>query len=275
MYTNNTRQLIITADDCGLSEGINTSATDLYHQGLLTTATILMNFPAVEHAIHTFQQVPHLQLGVHLNLTDGYPLTNISPQIGLTAGDGHFQSRTVLYPRAVFPTDDWLTTAEAEMAAQIEAFIAYTGRQPNHLTTHMHFHILPSLRTLVLQLAERYGVGWVRAFETTSTVIPFNFLVQEPAELFHPDNLKITPDYIISLQAWLNQEPERLIQTMLGLTGLIEIVVHPDDAEDVTYPADMKHRPNARAKERDYLLRLGVALAPHRHLFTIADPTTP
>ncbi len=272
MQPNLTRQLIITADDCGLSEGINEAAVTLHNQGILTTATVLMNFPAVDHAIQTFQKMPSLRLGVHLNLTDGYPLTDIAPQSGLTIGDGHFQSRTLLYPRAMFPTSDWLDNAEAEMVAQIEAFIDYTGRTPDHLTTHMHFHILPSLRALVLRLAEQYNVGWVRAFETSSTVIPFNFLIQEPTELFHPDNLKITPDYIISLQAWLNQEPERLVQTMLGLSGLIEVVVHPDDAEDITYPTGMKHRPDARAKERDYLLRLAAAMEPHRNQFVIGDP---
>jgi len=267
-----TRQLIITADDCGLSEGINEAALDLYQRGLLTTATVMMNFEATEHALGLFEREPGLRVGVHLNLTDGYPLAALEPTDGIIGADGRFHSRTVLFPRAVFPANNWLGSARAEMVAQIEAFREMTGHRPDHLTTHMHFHILPSLRALVLDLAEEYDIVWVRAFETSSTVIPFNFLVQEPAELFHPDNLRITPDYIASVQAWLPQDPDRLLQTLRGLNGLIEIVLHPDDPEDTTYPEAMSHRPDERARERDYLLRLAESMQDCRDDFQIADP---
>jgi predicted glycoside hydrolase/deacetylase ChbG (UPF0249 family) len=268
------RQLIITADDCGLSEGINAATCDLHRMGLVTTATVMMNFASAPHALESFTVFPSLNVGVHLNLTDGYPLTDIDPATGLTHNDGRFQSRTSLFPRAMFPTDAWLSAATFEMQAQIESFIAQTGYRPDHLTTHMHFHILPSLREAIFGLADQYGIEWVRAFHTNSTVIPFNFLVQEPAELFRPDNLKITPDYIASIQAWLNQEPERLVETIMGLNGLIEIVVHPDSLEDATYPNHMNHKPEARAREMDYLLRLGDALQPYIGNFQIADPAT-
>jgi predicted glycoside hydrolase/deacetylase ChbG (UPF0249 family) len=267
-----TRQLIITADDCGLSEGINETALDLYERGLLTTATVMMNFEATEHALGLFQDVPGLRVGVHLNLTDGYPLTAGTADNGLIQSDGRFQPRTVLFPRGVFPANTWLDAVREEMVAQIETYHAMTGRLPDHLTTHMHFHILPSLRGLVIELAEEYGIQWVRAFETTSTVIPFNFLMQEPTELFHPDNLRITPDYIVSIQAWLSQEPARLVQTLRGLNGLIEIVLHPDDPDDATYPADMNHKPSERARERDYLIRMVACMADHEDAFTLGDP---
>ncbi|MEO0561832.1 MAG: ChbG/HpnK family deacetylase, partial [Chloroflexota bacterium] len=269
----NTRQLIITADDCGLSEGINAATRDLHRSGLMTTATLMMNFSAVSHAVHTFREVPTLKTGVHLNLTDGYPLSDIDPASMLVQSDGRFQSRTVLFPRAIFPNAAWLAAVEGEMTAQIEAYIHQVGRKPHHLTTHMHFHILPSLRDLVLGLAQRYEIEWVRAFETSSTVIPYNFFVQEPTELFRPDNLKITPDYIVSAQAWMNLSPQRLVDTLLSLNGLIELVVHPDDPEDATYPVEMNHRPDERARERDYLLRFAEAMAPHAEAFVIADPS--
>ncbi len=273
MTQNNHRQLIITADDCGLSEGINQAAYDLYQRGLLTTATMMMNFSAIDHALRLFRQAPRLNLGVHLNLTDGYPLTDIPPQAGLTQADGRFQPRTVLFTRSVFPSDIWLQAAEAEMNAQVESFIQHMGYPPQHLTTHMHFHILPALRYIVLDLADHYAIQWVRAFETTSTVIPYNFFVQQPAELFRPDNLKITPDYIASVQAWMNFQPDQLVKTMMGLNGLIELVVHPSLDEDTTYPAEMAYKPLARAKEMAFLLQLAEAMQPHTSAFEIRDPS--
>ena len=266
------RQLIITSDDCGLSEGINQTVHDLHTEGVVTTATLMMNCDATEHAVDMLQQTPTLRAGVHLNLTDGYPLTRVKPDVGLTFPNGRFQPRTLLFPRALFPSIDWLASVEAEMVAQIESFVELTGRKPSHLTTHMHFHIVPSLREIVLRLADDYQIDWVRAFKTSSTVIPYNFWVQEPAELFHPDNLKITPDYIVSIQAWMPQEPARLVETLMGLNGLIEIVVHPDSPDDHTFPGDWSHKPDARAREMDYILRFVDAMHDYDNNFTIHDP---
>jgi predicted glycoside hydrolase/deacetylase ChbG (UPF0249 family) len=266
------RQLIITADDCGLSEGINTTALHLHQSRLLTTATVMMNFPATEHALLMLADTPTLHGGVHLNLTDGYPLTDIDPSCGLIIADGRFQSRAALFARAMFPTDGWLLAVEREMHAQIDAYRRRVGRSPEHLTTHMHFHIIPSLREVVFRLARQFRVEWVRAFQTSSTLIPYNFLVQRPSELFHPDNLKITPDYIASVQAWMALDPAQLVQAMIGLDGLIELVVHPDTPDDDSYPADMNHPPAARDKERDFLVRFGAALDAHEGTLVIADP---
>lgn len=266
------RQLIITADDCGLSEGINNAARDLHHAGIVTTATVMMNFPATEHAVEMLHATPTLRAGVHLNLTDGYPLTDVAAGAGLTLTDGHFQPRTLLFPRAMFPVPAWLSAVEAELVAQIEAFIAWTGQQPEHLTTHMHFHVIPALRKLVMSLAEQYSVPWVRVFQTSSTVIPYNFWVQEPEQLFHPDNLRMTPDYLTSVQAWLQQHPERLLDTLRHLNGVTEIVVHPDTADDATYPDDMSHRPAARQKEMDYILQFADLLNGDATDFVIRDP---
>jgi predicted glycoside hydrolase/deacetylase ChbG (UPF0249 family) len=266
------RQLIITADDCGLSEGINNAARDLHLAGIVTTATIMMNFSATEHAVQMLHDTPTLRAGVHLNLTDGYPLSNVSGGVGLTLSDGHFQPRTLLFPRAMFPAAGWLEAVEAEMVAQIEAFIALVGHKPEHLTTHMHFHVVPALRKLVLDLAKRYDVPWVRVFQTSSTVIPYNFWVQEPEQLFHPDNLRMTPDYLTSVQAWLQQEPVRLIDTLRRLNGVTELVVHPDTADDPTYPAEMNHKPAVRKKEMDYVLQLAELLDSDQTDFVFRDP---
>ncbi len=272
MHNHATHQLIVTADDCGLSEGINNSAYELHQAGIVTTATVMMNFPAADHALYMLSQTPTLKGGVHLNLTDGYPLTDVTNGAGLALADGRFQPRTMLFPRAMFPAQNWLEAVEAEMVAQIESYIAQAGRKPDHLTTHMHFHVVPSLRKLVLRLGERYGVSWVRVFQTSSTVIPYNFFVQAPEELFHPDNLRATPDYLTSIQAWLQQDPASLLDTLSRLGGVTEIVVHPDTADDATYPAEMSHKPQERAREQEYILQLADMLWDSETPFVLADP---
>jgi len=266
------KQLIITADDVGLSEGINQAAHQLFCDGILTTVTMLMNFEATEHAMQLLGASPGLKAGVHLNLTDGYPLTDVPDGIGLTLSDGHFQPRTLLFPRSLFPSDDWKTAAEAEMKAQIEAFIAQRDQLPNHLTTHMHFHIMPSLREMVFRLADNYGIPWVRVYQTSSTIIPYNFWVQQPDQLFQPDNDNMTPDYLTSVQAWLTQDPSFLVKTLRSLTGMTEIVVHPSIEVDDTYPIEMSHPPQARFVEVGYIRQVVDLLREDEANFVISDP---
>jgi len=265
-------QLIITADDCGLSEGINDTTYQLHMDGIVTTATVMMNFPATQHALDMVASTPTLCAGVHLNLTDGFPLSNISPDSGLVFADGRFQPRTLLYTRALFSAPQWQEAVQQEMTAQIETYMQLSGKTPEHLTTHMHFHVVPSLRNMVLDLATQYNIPWIRVFQGSSTVIPFNFWVQEPDELFHPDNLRITPDYLTSIQAWLLQEPKTLIATLAKLNGVTEIVVHPDVDPDDSYPVDMKHTPEERAREHDYILRLHELIVTSDNAFNVADP---
>lgn len=268
--TSPTHQLIITADDCGLSEGINNAARALHIEGLLTTATVMMNFSATAHAFEMLANTPTLCAGVHLNLTDGAPLSTVDATCGLVQSDGYFQGRAGFFRRMLFPSTALLAAAETEMRAQIEGFIRAWGRPPLHLTTHMHFHILPPLQQIIFRLAAEYRVEWVRAFQPSSTLIPYNFLLQEPSELFHPDNLKLTPDYIASVQAWMSQDPVHLYNTLGELKGLTELVLHPATPNDPTYPAHMKHPPAERAREQDYLLRLATHL--QRGKIHIADP---
>ena len=240
----------------------------------MTTATVLMNFEATDHAMNMLADAPTLKAGVHLNLTNGYPLTDVPDGSGLTLSDGRFQPRTLLFPRALFPSEEWRYAARQEMVAQIESFIAQYGKPPDHLTTHMHFHILPSLREMVLELAQDYGVPWVRVYQTSSTVVPYNFWVQQPDQLFHPDNDNMTPDYLTSVQAWLSQQPAQFVDTLRGLSGVTEIVVHPDTIDDPTYPAEMSHLPEARAAELDYIQRVADILHDDETDFVIADPAS-
>ncbi len=44
-------ELIFTADDCGLTEGINQTVYDLHQQGVISAASVMTNFPAHEHAL--------------------------------------------------------------------------------------------------------------------------------------------------------------------------------------------------------------------------------
>src|SRR5437762_4661691 len=81
------KPLIVTSDDCGLSPGINLATLDLHAQGIVSSASVMTNFPSTQHALELFRAYPSLSVGVHLNLSEGAPLTHSA---SLTGRDGRF-----------------------------------------------------------------------------------------------------------------------------------------------------------------------------------------
>ncbi len=258
---------MITADDCGLSEAINDAAVALHRQGIVTAASVMTNFPATQHALALFRQHPALEVGVHLNLSDGFPLTAIPPNSDLTRSDGQFRDRYVLLARGLLPPQALLTLARAELRAQIDVLLA-AGFAPAHLTTHCHFHALPALRDLVYSLADEYGVGWVRATDYRATSLPFNLLLDKASRASHPHAFQV-PDYLVSLKQWLEKPAPELLSELLSLGGTVEIVLHPGAKHDATFPPEVRYTPAERYKEVVYIEQLHRLLRHGQHNIVI------
>ena len=175
------RKLIITCDDCGLSEGINLATLELYRKGLVISPSVMMNFAAARHALDLFAAYPALEIGIHLNLTEGFPVVNTPSPSQLIRGDGRFRDRSTLWYQALLAQPIFLEQAKIELTAQMERFIQF-GLRPAHITTHTHFHLFPALCRVVEQLARDFSIPWIRAHRLQSTVLPFNplFYAEKP-----------------------------------------------------------------------------------------------
>src|SRR5208283_3639702 len=63
-------QIIVNADDLGLSAEVNEAIFRAMEAGVITSATMLSNGPAVIPAARMLHRFPHCSFGVHLNLTE-------------------------------------------------------------------------------------------------------------------------------------------------------------------------------------------------------------
>jgi len=247
-------ELIITADDCGLSEGINQATLDLYQQGYVTSASIMSNFPAHRHAFELFRSYPDLDIGAHLTLTDGNPVTDDIPDYSpLINSSQEFHNKFNLFSRLLLPSDETMLWIRHELEAQLRRFVT-ADIQPQHITTHHHFHTIPALRKIVYELALRYKVKWVRAHEFRATIAPYNVF---------PDSQTLAgnfpfeiPSFISPLRSWMGRTVVEYADRVLALDGTVEIVVHPDTADDPTFPTSVEYGASERADERAYLIAL-------------------
>src|SRR5271156_6231907 len=65
-------RLIINADDFGRSASINQAVIRAHREGILTTASLMVNEPAFDDAVTLAKEHPRLGVGLHLTLLCGH-----------------------------------------------------------------------------------------------------------------------------------------------------------------------------------------------------------
>src|SRR5246127_5926014 len=67
------KNLIVNADDLGWTEGVNRGILEAFHNGIVTSTSLLANGAAFAGGMEAARSAPGLGVGVHLNLSDGLP----------------------------------------------------------------------------------------------------------------------------------------------------------------------------------------------------------
>jgi predicted glycoside hydrolase/deacetylase ChbG (UPF0249 family) len=149
------KRLIINADDLGHPEGSVPAIIALYEAGIVTSTTAMTNQPNWPEAATYLREHPGLGAGVHLVMNEGGPVLPIEQVRSLVDAQGCFRDGPALLRRYGRLR---LRELKAEWRAQIEKFIADTGRQPDHLDLHCHYpYVFPAWFRVSLKLAEEYG----------------------------------------------------------------------------------------------------------------------
>ncbi|MHC4623688.1 MAG: carbohydrate deacetylase [Planctomycetota bacterium] len=155
------RTIVINADDFGLCEGVNKAVAQAHTDGVLTSATIMANMPAAAEAVEIAKKMPTLGVGVHLNLTDGQPLSQRDAARPLLDAAGRFACSPAKLAFLSLAGPKSRNAIRTELAAQIQWLID-RGIKPTHLDSHKHFHAFPVLFSIVCQLAGRLGIPAIR-----------------------------------------------------------------------------------------------------------------
>ena len=154
------RLLIVNGDDFGISEGVNRGIVEAHRRGVLTSATIMANLPALEHAVRLWREHPTLGVGIHLNLTRGAPILPPGRVPTLVGPEGCLLGLKRLLTRMSLGRID-ARQVESELCAQVEK-VMEAGIRPTHLDSHHHVHAHPFLHQIVVRVALRYGIRGVR-----------------------------------------------------------------------------------------------------------------
>jgi predicted glycoside hydrolase/deacetylase ChbG (UPF0249 family) len=134
------RRLIVNADDLGRSAGVNRGIIDAVERGVVTSASLMVRWPAAVAAADWARDHGDLSLGLHVDLGEW----------AYTAGEW----RTVY--EVVDATDASAVAVELEW--QLARFVELVGRPPVQLDSHQHVHRDAPVRDLLVDIADRLGV---------------------------------------------------------------------------------------------------------------------
>lgn len=131
------KRLIVTADDFGLTEGVNRAVIRAHREGIVTSASFMVNGGAAESAVELARQNPGLDIGLHLNLTN--------KPFALAANS---RGRDL----------------EAGIRGQIESALA-TGLPVSHIDGHKHVHVIPGVLKILHRVLPQYGIRGIRSMK--------------------------------------------------------------------------------------------------------------
>jgi predicted glycoside hydrolase/deacetylase ChbG (UPF0249 family) len=228
-----TRRLIVTADDVGLHRGMTDGAIRAHTDGIVTACSVVANGAAFEHAVERLRDVPSLAVGVHLALVEERPLAdNVASLVG-TNGLFH-ESYAAIVPRYFAGRID-VDDVERELRMQIET-VLQTGLTVTHLNGHQHLHLLPRVFAIVQQLAEEYGIGYVRIVDERRHFSPRGVAIAVLSGLGRSARGRArvaTNDRTIGVTRAGHFSDAAAIVAMLGdVEGTMELICHPGLGDD-------------------------------------------
>jgi len=158
---NSTRRLIVNADDFGRSHSINQAVIRAHREGILTTASLMVNEAASAEAVDLARQNPNLGVGLHLTLLCGHSALPREQIPGLVDRRGEFTSNPAAAGFRYFFRRSLREQLRAEIHAQFQKFRS-TGLPLDHINGHLHLHLHPTVFGLLMQDAPQLGFSSVR-----------------------------------------------------------------------------------------------------------------
>jgi predicted glycoside hydrolase/deacetylase ChbG (UPF0249 family) len=176
-------RVVFHADDLGLNSAIDDGILDAFTNGVLTSTAVLANGPSAENAIQRVLRLKaawcadgHLEssrrfllddpdasfdLGIHLNLTQGRPLTGDQYPSELLDEQGCFVGPGKLFATLVRSRGRLLAALEAELVEQI-VWVLDHGVRPTHVNGHQYIELFPGVSDVVTDLLARFSIEVVR-----------------------------------------------------------------------------------------------------------------
>lgn len=167
---------VLHADDLGLTRATNIAILELTQRQKLNGASLMVNGKAVDEAMEGWKQLPGSpMLCLHICLTEGPSIADHGSVPNLTTAKGLLDRSfgqlllASCLPKSSKRRRNLEQQLRDEICAQAEKFQKLTGFQALAVDGHQHIHLVPIVLDVILGLAPRFNISWIR---TTSEPLP-------------------------------------------------------------------------------------------------------
>jgi hopanoid biosynthesis associated protein HpnK len=155
------RRLIVNADDFGRSQSVNEAVVRAHREGILTSASLMVNEPGFEEAVKLAKENPKLGVGLHLTLLQGHSALPPEKIPGLVNARGEFGNNPFAAGMKYFLRRSLREQLRAEIHAQFEKFHS-TGLILDHVNGHLHLHLHPTIFKILMEDSQKLGIRHLR-----------------------------------------------------------------------------------------------------------------
>ncbi len=181
--------LIVNADDYGYFDCVSKGILESVGKGIVTSTGVFANSNNLDQQLSWLRKEDSVDVGVHLNLTSGRPLTDVMAA-SLSKWGSEFPGKFSMAV-AIMSGKIALSDVQTELRAQVRRCLE-GGLVLRFLNSHEHIHMLPPLFPLIQELAAEFDIDHIR-FSTP--------------EMFHKlGPAAILRDSIMKVLEWINRE---------------------------------------------------------------------
>ncbi len=152
---------IINADDYGMALEINDAIERLLKLGCISSTSIMVNMPYVEHIARLLLEVPDIGVGVHLTLSQGKPLSPVHEISTLVDKNGDFFSYSQLIKKSIRGSISF-KQCKLELRRQILRAKELTDYRIDHWNSHKGIHRFEPLMSLFLSVCSEMKIPAMR-----------------------------------------------------------------------------------------------------------------
>jgi predicted glycoside hydrolase/deacetylase ChbG (UPF0249 family) len=152
-------EIVVNADDFGYSSLLNHSILKSFELNLHSTTTLMCNMPGFDEACDlAFENKIIDRIGIHLNMTEGKPLTEKIKKIKKFVNENGELFKSF---KGYFFSSEEKNIIYEELQAQIDRFKS-KRISPTHIDTHHHFHFDIGAGFIIKELAIKNKIPAVR-----------------------------------------------------------------------------------------------------------------
>ena len=157
------QKLIVTADDYGMCDSVDKAIDSGIENGIITTTNVMLNMETLSNAKDLRTRYPHISIGIHWNVTTGFPISNAKDIPTLLDESGKFWSIREFkkrYSRGLIAPAD----LEKELEAQYVIFENTCGKA-DYWNTHENSSLHTKAFKVFEKVAKNHGISATRTFQ--------------------------------------------------------------------------------------------------------------